>query len=132
MSNDIESMLSEDVHYTIIPAENPHGWDIRILEEFPETVIQYDVIEVVEDKDQLSFNFTIVSTPDEDLSVNDLTLQEYAGRILTSLLEVAVSEGTLVAEDKKTGERLATDEIHEELDNEYQFGTDDTEELTDQ
>lgn len=132
MSNDIESMLSEDVHYAIIPAENPHGWDIRILEEFPETVIQYDVIEVVEDKDQLSFNFTIVSTPDEDLSVNDLTLQEYAGRILTSLLEVAVSEGTLVAEDKKTGERMATDEIHEELDNEYQFGTDDTEELTDQ
>lgn len=132
MPNDIESMLSEDVHYQIIPSDDKHGWDIRILEEFPETIIQYDAIELVENEEQISFNFRIVSTPDQDLSIEDLTLQEYAGKILNSLLEVAISEGTLVAEDKKTGERMATDEIHEELDNEYQFGTDDTEELTDE
>lgn len=132
MPNDIESMLSEDVHYQIIPSDDKHGWDIRILEEFPETIIQYDAIELVENEEQISFNFRIVSTPDQDLSIEDLTLQEYAGKILNSLLEVAISEGTLVAEDKKTGERMATDAIHEELDNEYQFGTDDTEELTDE
>lgn len=131
MSNDIETKLSENVHFEIIPSEDKHGWNIRILEEFPETVIAFDVIEVVEDEDQLSFNFTIISTPDEDLSVNDLTLQEFTGRILTSLLEIAIADGTLVAQDKKTGEVMATEEMHEEMElynEEYQSGTDDSEE----
>ena len=135
MQNEIESKLSEDVHYQIIPSDDKHGWNIRLLEEFPETVITFDVIEMVEDKEQISFNFAIVSTPDGDLDTTNLPLQEYCGRILTSLLEVAVSDGTLVAEDKKTGEILASNELQdeaEELYNEYQSGTDDTEESVNQ
>lgn len=131
MQNEIESKLSEDVHYQIIPSDDKHGWNIRLLEEFPETVIAFDVIELVEDEEQLSFNFTIISTPDTDLSVESLPLQEYTGRILSSLLEVALHEGTLVAEDKKTGDILASNELQdeaEELYNEYQSGTDDSEE----
>jgi hypothetical protein len=130
--NDIETILSEDVHYKIIPADNPHGWDIRLLEEHPETVIAFDVIELVEGKEEISFNFRIVSTPDTDLTVDDLTLQEYCGRILTSLLQVAVSDGTLVAQDIKTGDIMATEHIHEQesLYNEHQSGTDDSEEST--
>ena len=129
--NDIEDILSEDVHYEIIPAENPHGWDIRLLEEHPETVIAFDVIELVEGKEEISFNFTIVSTPDTDLTVEDLTLQEYCGRILTSLLRVAVTDGTLVAQDTKTGDIMATQEMHDQQEsiyNEHQSGTDDSEE----
>jgi len=131
MQNEIESKLSEDVHYQIIPSDDKHGWNIRLLEEFPETVIAFDVIELVEDEEQLSFNFTIISTPDTDLSVESLPLQEYTGRILSSLLEVALHEGTLVAQDKKTGDILASNELQdeaEELYNEYQSGTDDSEE----
>ena len=133
MSNDIETKLSENVHFEIIPSEDKHGWNIRILEEFPETVIAFDVIEVVEDEDQLSFNFTIIYTPDTDLSVESLPLQEYTGRILTSLLEVAVSDGTLVAQDKKTGDVLASNELQDEMEeiyNEYQSGTNDSAEST--
>ena len=135
MQNEIESKLSENVHYEIIPSDDKHGWNIRLLEEFPETVIAFDVIEVVEDEDQLSFNFTIISTPDADLSVNDLTLQEFTGRILTSLLEIAIADGTLVAQDKKTGEVMATEEMHEEMElynEEYQSGTNDSEESVNQ
>lgn len=131
MQNEIESKLSEDVHYQIIPSDDKHGWNIRLLEEFPETVIAFDVIELVEKEEQISFNFAIVSTPDGDLDTNSLPLQQYCGRILTSLLEVAVSDGTLVAEDKKTGDILASNELQdeaEELYNEYQSGTDDSEE----
>lgn len=133
--NEIESKLSENVHFEIIPSEDKHGWNIRILEEFPETIIAFDVIELVENEEQISFNFTIISTPDEDLSVNDLTLQEFTGRILTSLLEIAVADGTLVAQDKKTGEIMATEEMHEELElynEEYQSGTNDSEESVNQ
>jgi len=135
MNNDIETKLSEDVHYEIIPSEDKHGWNIRLLEEFPETVIAFDVIELVENEEQISFNFGIVSTPDPDLTTNDLTLQEFTGRILTSLLEVAVSDGTLVAQDKETNEIMATDEMHEEMElynEEHQSGTDDTEESVNQ
>jgi hypothetical protein len=135
MNNDIETKLSENVHYEIIPSEDKHGWNIRLLEEFPETVIAFDVIELVENEEQISFNFGIVSTPDPDLTTNDLTLQEFTGRILTSLLEVAVSDGTLVAQDKETNEIMATDEMHEEMElynEEHQSGTDDTEESVNQ
>ena len=131
--NEIESKLSEKVHYEIIPSENPHGWDIRILEEYPETVISFGAIEfsgVDGDDGHISFNFTIVSTPDTDLSVDDLTFQEYVGRILSSVIEMSIAEGTMVAQDQETGKTLMTKQMREELEiyNEYQSGTDDSEE----
>ena len=144
MQNEIESQLSEDVHFQIVPSEEGHGWDIRILEEFPETVIRFGAIQFVgtegdNDEDgQISFNFEIVSTPDDDLSKEDLTFQDFVGRILHTVIEMSISEGTMVAQDQKTGEILTTDEMYDEIDeeleeeDEYQSGTDDTEEPTDQ
>lgn len=137
--NDITNQLSENIHYDIIPADNDeHGWHIRINEVFPETVIAFGAIEYVGDDENdenghLSFNFSIVSSPDADLTTEDLTFQEYCGRILNSILDKAVSDGTLVARDDKTGEILASTEILEdmkEIYDEYQFGTDNTEEPT--
>ena len=122
-STDILEKLSENVHYDIIPANREDGWDVRILEVFPETVISYGAIEFVgkdkNDKDgQLAFNFTIISTPDPDLTINDLTLQEYSGRILNSILDTAVSDGTMVARDNNTGEVLMSDHVKKELEQE--------------
>ena len=38
----ILSTLSEGVHYEIIPqVDDTRGWDVRLLEEYPETVIRY-------------------------------------------------------------------------------------------
>ena len=135
MTNDIENMLSEDVHYQIIPAENDiHSWHIRLLEEYPETVISFGAIEFVgedDDEGHLSFNFSIVSSPDPDLTIEDLTFQQFVGRILQSVIDKAVTDGTLVAQDKD-GEFLATEEVIEEIKeryDEYQFGTDSSEEL---
>lgn len=122
-STDILEKLSENVHYDIIPANREDGWDVRILEVFPETVISYGAIEFVgkdkNDKDgQLAFNFTIISTPDPDLTINDLTLQEYSGRILNSILDTAVSDGTMIARDKNSGEVLMSDRVRKELEQE--------------
>ena len=122
-STDILDKLSENVHYDIIPANREDGWDVRILEEFPETVISYGAIEFIgkdkNDKDgQLAFNFTIISTPDPDLTINDLTLQEYSGRILNSILDTAVSDGTMIARDKNSGEVLMSDHVRKELEQE--------------
>ena len=39
---DLEHKLSEHIHYDIIPqSESEDGWDVRINEEFPETVIRF-------------------------------------------------------------------------------------------
>jgi len=134
--NDIVNMLSEDIHYQIIPAENDiHAWHIRILEEFPETVISFGAIEYVgedEDEGHLSFNFSVVSSPDPDLTTEDLTLQEYCGRILNSIIDKSINDGTLIAKDEK-GEITATTEVIDELKeiyDEYQSGTDSSEEYT--
>jgi hypothetical protein len=139
--NEIELQLSENIHYEIIPqVDNEHGWDVRLLEDYPETVIRFGNVKFEgedenDDDGYLSFNFDIVSTPDGDLDVdNNLTFQQYCGRILSSIIEKSIVEGTLMAQDEKTGEVLAPEEMHEEIKeliNEYQSGTDGTEELTD-
>jgi len=129
--------LSEDIHYQIIPQEDDEkNWDVRILEEFPETIIRFGNIKFEGEgpKDvngYLSFNSEVVFSPDPDLTMEDLTLQEYCGRILNSIIETSLTDGSMIARDDKTGEVLVHEDMLEELDNEYQFGTDSSEEFTD-
>ena len=126
--NDILDKLSEGVHYEIIPqTDDTRGWDVRLLEEYPETVIRYGNVAFDGKRDALTFNYEIVSSPDPDLEVEtDLTFQEYCGRILSNIIEQSISEGTLLAQDKDTGEVGATQETLEWLKDEYQPRTDDT------
>ena len=120
--------LSEGVHYEIIPqSDDTRGWDVRLLEEYPETVIRYGKVAFDGKRDALTFNYEIVSSPDPDLEVEtNLTFQEYCGRILSNIIEQSISEGTLLAQDKDTGEIGATQETLEWLKDEYQPRTDDT------
>ena len=126
--NDILDKLSEGVHYEIIPqTDDTRGWDVRLLEEYPETVIRYGKVAFDGKRDALTFNYEIVSSPDPDLEVEtNLTFQEYCGRILSNIIEQSISEGTLLAQDKDTGEVGATQETLEWLKDEYQPRTDDT------
>lgn len=125
MTNEIENKLSENVHYEIVPnPEDNLGWAIRILEEFPETVIQigsitYDGTDEDDEEGYLSFNFSILSTPDPDLTVDDLTLQEYCSRILSTVIEMSLIEGSFVAKDNKTGEIISTDEAKQYLEDHF-------------
>jgi len=135
MPNDIEQMLSENVHYEIVPADDIHGWNIRLLEEYPETVISFGTISfdaIDEDDGHITFNFTIVSTPDADLTTEDLTFQAYVGRILGAVIELSITEGTMIARDEKTNQLLATEDTLEDLHAEYQLGADGTTEPSNQ
>lgn len=95
--------LSEDVHYTLIPADganNEQAWDVRILEgEFVETVIRFGNISFNGKDDCLNFNFSIISTPDSSLTVDDTNFQLYAGEVLESILEKSISDGSLITKD---------------------------------
>lgn len=126
--NDILDKLSEGVHYEIIPqSDDTRGWDVRLLEEYPETVIRYGNVAFDGKRDALTFNYDIVSSPDPDLSIeNNLTFQDYCGRILSNIIEQSISDGSLLAQDKNTGEIGATKETLEWIEDEYKFRTDDT------
>ena len=124
----ILSTLSEGVHYEIIPqVDDTRGWDVRLLEEYPETVIRYGNVAFDGKRDALTFNYEIVSSPDPDLQIeNNLTFQEYCGRILSNIIEQSITDGSLLAQDKDTGEIGAKPETLEWLKDEYQSRTDDT------
>jgi|TARA_Y100000033_G_scaffold48414_1_gene55251 hypothetical protein len=126
--NDILDKLSEGVHYEIIPqTDDTRGWDVRLLEEYPETVIRYGNVAFDGKRDALTFNYDIVSSPDPDLQIeNNLTFQEYCGRILSNIIEQSITDGSLLAQDKDTGEIGAKPETLEWLKDEYQSRTDDT------
>ena len=126
--NDILDKLSEGIHYEIIPqTDDTRGWDVRLLEEYPETVIRYGNVAFDGKRDALTFNYEIVSSPDPDLEVEtDLTFQEYCGRILSNIIEQSITDGSLLAQDKDTGEIGAKPETLEWLKDEYQSRTDDT------
>ena len=126
--NDILDKLSEGIHYEIIPqTDDTRGWDVRLLEEYPETVIRYGNVAFDGKRDALTFNYDIVSSPDPDLQIeNNLTFQEYCGRILSNIIEQSITDGSLLAQDKDTGEIGAKPETLEWLKDEYQSRTDDT------
>ena len=126
--NDILDKLSEGVHYEIIPqTDDTRGWDVRLLEEYPETVIRYGNVAFDGKRDALTFNYDIVSSPDPDLQIeNNLTFQEYCGRILSSIIDKSITDGSMIAQDKDTGEIMATKENLEWIQDEYKSRTDDT------
>ena len=124
----ILSTLSEGVHYEIIPqVDDTRGWDVRLLEEYPETIIRYGNVAFDGKRDALTFNYEIVSSPDPDLEIeNNLTFQDYCGKILSSIIDKSITDGSMIAQDKDTGEIMATKENLEWIEDEYKSRTDDT------
>ena len=126
--NDILDKLSEGVHYEIIPqSDDTKGWDVRLIEEYPETVIRYGNVAFDGKRDALTFNYELISSPDPDLQIeNNLTFQEYCGKILSNIIDQSLVDGSMIARDNETGEVMATQENIEWLNNEHQSRTDDT------
>lgn len=114
---DIKQKLSEGIHFDIIPAaEDTMAWHVRINEEYPETVIQFGAVEFNGKTDMLHFNMDIISSPDPDLTVDDLTFQNYCARILTEVIEASLENGSVIARDQETGELAGTEDMIERLE----------------
>lgn len=84
----IPGMLEENINYELIPsADKNEYWWIRIKEgEFIESIISFGQIRVDEKNDSMNFDFTLHYSPDEDLTVDNIDLQRYAGKILESVI----------------------------------------------
>ena len=62
-------------------------WHIRIKEgEFIESVFSFGEISIDNKSDMMKFNVTLHSSPDEELTTDNLHFQRYAGKILESVM----------------------------------------------
>jgi hypothetical protein len=95
--------VSEDIDYELIPCDdvsNEQAWDVRILRgDFIESVIRFGNLKVNEEQGCLNFNFLVVSSPDADVTEDNIELQEYAGVVLESILENAIANRALLTKE---------------------------------
>ena len=96
-------VLKENKHYEIIPdKEDDQAWNVRILSGmFTETVLKYGVVKFNGKKKDMTFNFDIVYTPDNELTVSDLKLQEFAGTMLEQIMSQGFSNGEVITREIK-------------------------------
>ena len=97
--------MEEGVHYEIIPDKgDDQAWNVRILAgPFTETVLKYGVIKFNEIPKNMSFNFSIIYSPDTELTVDDLRLQDSAGAVLEKIMENGMKDGSVVSKEIKHG-----------------------------
>lgn len=91
----------ENEDFVLVPTDGEDAWAVRFLTgEFVETVIQYGAVGFNEVKDALTFNFEIQSSPDSELDVRNVDLQEHAGKVLESIIIKGIDEGYVELKDK--------------------------------
>ena len=96
-------VLKENKHYEIIPDKtDDQAWNVRILSGmFTETVLKYGVVKFNGKKKDMTFNFDIVYSPDTELTVNNLELQDFAGIMLENIIEQGIKDGQVVTREIK-------------------------------
>ena len=96
-------ILKEGYHYQIIPDKgDDQAWNVRILSgTFTEPVLKYGVVKFNGKKKDMTFNFDIVYTPDTELTVSDLKLQEFAGVMLEQIMAQGFRDGEVITREIK-------------------------------
>jgi hypothetical protein len=95
-------LLKENEDYELIPIEdNPDTWGVRIMSgDFIETVVSYGAIGFNKVKDNLTFSFDVISSPDSELTPENTELQEQCTKILESIIVSGIEDGTVELQDK--------------------------------
>ena len=98
--------LSEGVDYEFIPSsDDEKAWCVRMLTgPFPETVIQFGKLEVNGKDESINVDFTVVESPEEDLSPDNHDLQQACGSVLFFILEDSLTNGTAELIEKNNEE----------------------------
>ena len=96
------SRLTENVDYCFIPHESlEDAWAVRIMSgDFIETVIAYNAIAFNEVKDCLTYNFIVVSSPDDNAVDTNEELQQKATEILEAIIEAGIEDGTVELKER--------------------------------
>ena len=103
MSEDYDLKIidpKENITYEFTPGpDHDQDWHIRIMDGiYNETVIKYGAIGFNQiSKGTMTFNFSIITSPDSELTEEDIGLQETAGVILQHVIKEAIErdDGTI-------------------------------------
>ena len=68
--------------------------------DFIETVIAYNAIAFNEVKDCLTYNFIVVSSPDDNAVDTNEELQQKATEILEAIIEAGIEDGTVELKER--------------------------------
>lgn len=94
----------ENETYQLVPGgDGDQHWLVRFLEgPFAETVIQFGAI-TVNDTDEgiMNFNFFVESSPDSELTSEDVDLQIWAGDVLQEIIRDAIETNTAVLKERE-------------------------------
>ena len=90
---------TENETFELIPLDGDEGddWGVRIIEgAFPETVLKMGQVSMdgTDDDPMISFNFTVISSPDSERTSENEDLQILAGDILQEIIRSAVENNT--------------------------------------
>ena len=91
--------LVELKDYELIPAEeDEQAWAVRVLSgDYVETVLRFGTISMNRvEEGVLTFDFTVISSPDPKLSTEDESLQEYAGDLLQAIIRDGIESGSII------------------------------------
>ena len=100
------SQMIELEDYELIPSpEDEQAWNVRILTgDYIETVLRFGTISINESGPGImNFNFFVVSSPDPDLTSEDIALQEYAGDLLQAIIKDGIETGSVITREKVNG-----------------------------
>ena len=91
--------LVELKDYDLIPAEeDEQAWAVRVLSgDYVESVLRFGTISMNRvEEGVLTFDFTVISSPDPNLSTEDENLQEYAGDLLQAIIRDGIESGSII------------------------------------
>ena len=97
--------LIELKDYELIPAEDDEqAWAVRILSgDFVETVIRYGSISFNEaEEGMMTFNFAVISSPDPELTTENVELQDYAGDLLQAIIRDGIESGSVITKERES------------------------------
>lgn len=107
MKLDDYTKMKENRDYEMVPTTegDDQSWLIRIISgEFIETVIAFGTIKIdgTAEDPLMTFDYTVVSSPENDLTSENEGLQQVAGDVLLSLLVKGIDDGTVAFHDEPT------------------------------
>ena len=83
-----ENLLRENEDFALVPLDNdPDGWGVRFLNgPFVETVVQYGTVTFDGKEGCMKFNYDIISSPDPELTTENLKLVQHATKVLCAVI----------------------------------------------
>ena len=91
--------MKENIDYEIIPDKaDEQAWNVRVLRgPYTDTVLKFGTIGFKEKN--MSFNFDIIYSPDSELTVKDVDLQDFAGTMLEKIIAQGIKDGDVITRE---------------------------------